>query len=142
LLLLPVGDFQIKSLDLVGTLAAPKELEKIAGLTALRELYLPGPMWTPVSDSQLDANDALKALTGLKNLERLYFSLHFLPTYNVTDNTAVNLLWRTAMKSQHSRKEADMGTKQKTVIVTGASQGIGASVVQTFLDRGRRSQLT
>jgi NAD(P)-dependent dehydrogenase (short-subunit alcohol dehydrogenase family) len=29
-----------------------------------------------------------------------------------------------------------MGTKQKTVIVTGASQGIGAGVVQAFLDRG------
>src|SRR5260370_10290656 len=40
------------------------------------------------------------------------------------------------MKSRHSRKEADMGTKQKTVIVTGASQGIGAGVVRAFLDRG------
>ena len=29
-----------------------------------------------------------------------------------------------------------MGSKQKTVIVTGASQGIGAGVVQEFLDRG------
>ena len=29
-----------------------------------------------------------------------------------------------------------MGSKQKTVIVTGASQGIGAGLVQTFLDRG------
>jgi len=29
-----------------------------------------------------------------------------------------------------------MGTKQKTIIVTGASQGIGAGVVQAFLDRG------
>ncbi|HEY1950762.1 MAG TPA: SDR family NAD(P)-dependent oxidoreductase [Bryobacteraceae bacterium] len=29
-----------------------------------------------------------------------------------------------------------MGTKQKIVIVTGASQGIGAGVVRTFLDRG------
>ena len=29
-----------------------------------------------------------------------------------------------------------MGTKQKTVIVTGASQGIGAWVAQAFLDRG------
>src|SRR5580658_2991395 len=28
-----------------------------------------------------------------------------------------------------------MGSKQKTVIVTGASQGIGAGVVQSFLDR-------
>jgi NAD(P)-dependent dehydrogenase (short-subunit alcohol dehydrogenase family) len=29
-----------------------------------------------------------------------------------------------------------MGSKQKTVIVTGASQGIGAGVVETFLARG------
>jgi NAD(P)-dependent dehydrogenase (short-subunit alcohol dehydrogenase family) len=29
-----------------------------------------------------------------------------------------------------------MGSKQKTVIVTGASQGIGAGVVQEFLNRG------
>jgi len=29
-----------------------------------------------------------------------------------------------------------MGNKQKTVIVTGASQGIGAGVVRAFLDRG------
>jgi NAD(P)-dependent dehydrogenase (short-subunit alcohol dehydrogenase family) len=29
-----------------------------------------------------------------------------------------------------------MGTKKKTVIVTGASQGIGAGVVKAFLDRG------
>src|SRR5258708_1107707 len=40
------------------------------------------------------------------------------------------------MKSRYGRKEADMGTKQKTVIVTGASQGIGAGVAQAFLDRG------
>lgn len=29
-----------------------------------------------------------------------------------------------------------MGNKQKTIVVTGASQGIGAGVVQGFLDRG------
>lgn len=33
-------------------------------------------------------------------------------------------------------KEADVASKQKTVIVTGASQGIGAGVVRSFLDRG------
>jgi hypothetical protein len=35
-------------------------------------------------------------------------------------------------KSRGSRKEAELSTKQKTVIVTGASQGIGASVVPAF----------
>jgi len=40
------------------------------------------------------------------------------------------------MKADIAEKEADMGSKQKTVIVTGASQGIGAGLVQTFLDRG------
>jgi NAD(P)-dependent dehydrogenase (short-subunit alcohol dehydrogenase family) len=50
---------------------------------------------------------------------------------------------RREFRSQASRaslmpqpKEADMATKQKTVIVTGASQGIGACVVQSFLDCG------
>jgi NAD(P)-dependent dehydrogenase (short-subunit alcohol dehydrogenase family) len=33
-------------------------------------------------------------------------------------------------------KEAAMASKRKTVIVTGASQGIGAGVARSFLDRG------
>src|SRR3989441_3087857 len=33
-------------------------------------------------------------------------------------------------------QESYMEREQKTVIVTGASQGIGAGVVQAFLDRG------
>jgi NAD(P)-dependent dehydrogenase (short-subunit alcohol dehydrogenase family) len=34
------------------------------------------------------------------------------------------------------QQENEMASKQKTLIVTGASQGIGAGVVQSFLDRG------
>src|ERR1700739_2216785 len=40
------------------------------------------------------------------------------------------------LSSQATAKEADMATKQKTVIVTGASQGIGAGIARAFLDRG------
>jgi Leucine-rich repeat (LRR) protein len=48
-------------------------------------LSLPGPIFTPYSDSTLDANLALKQVAGLTNLERPSFSLHFLPTYTVDD---------------------------------------------------------
>jgi NAD(P)-dependent dehydrogenase (short-subunit alcohol dehydrogenase family) len=38
-------------------------------------------------------------------------------------------------RSRH-RQEKEMASRQKTIIVTGASQGIGAGVAQAFLDRG------
>jgi NAD(P)-dependent dehydrogenase (short-subunit alcohol dehydrogenase family) len=38
--------------------------------------------------------------------------------------------------SLSTAKEADMDSKQKTVIVTGGSQGIGAGIVRSFLDHG------
>ena len=82
---LPAGDVRITGLDLTNTLIDPTDLRRLSGLTALRELYLPGPSWNPASGSRLDANEELKNLAGLVNLERIYFSLHFLPTINVQD---------------------------------------------------------
>src|SRR5580693_2953445 len=82
---LPPGDIRITGLDLTNTLIDPTDLRRLTGLTALRELYLPGPSWNPASGSRLDANEELKNLAGLVNLERLYFSLHFLPNVNVRD---------------------------------------------------------
>src|SRR5579862_5445786 len=95
---LPAGALHITGVDLTNTLVEPQELEKIGGLQGLRELYLPGSSWTPFSDSPLDANDQLKWLGGLKNLERLYFSLHFLPTYNVADKGLALLAGLTQLK--------------------------------------------
>jgi len=82
---LPAGEIRIIGVDLVGTLIEPKDLEKISGLTRLKELYLPGPIWNPGAGSFLDANEELKFLAGLKNLEKLHFSLHFLTNVNVQD---------------------------------------------------------
>ena len=82
---LPPGPLLITGVDLTNTIIEPRELEEISGLTGLRELYLPGPSWTPRSDSPLDANEALRYIAALKDLRRLYFSVHFLPTYNVND---------------------------------------------------------
>jgi len=82
---LPPGDIHIVGLDLTNTLIDPADLRRFTGLASLRDLYLPGPSWNPASGSRLDANEELKNLAGLVNLERLYFSLHFLPNVNVRD---------------------------------------------------------
>src|SRR5262245_27683562 len=59
---LPAGEIRLSGIDLTGTLIDPKDLEKLAGLTNLKELYLPGPIWNPASGSRLDANEQLKLL--------------------------------------------------------------------------------
>src|SRR4051812_1681253 len=82
---LPAGDLQLTGVDLLGTTISPKELQRLTGLTGLRELYLPGAIWTPGSGSKLDENLSMKYLAELKTLERLEFSLHFLPYFNITD---------------------------------------------------------
>src|SRR5687768_9102621 len=74
---LPSADFRITGADLTGTLILPTDMEKLGALKDLRELYLPGPIWNPGAGSRLDANEQLKFLAGLSNLERLDFSLHF-----------------------------------------------------------------
>jgi Leucine-rich repeat (LRR) protein len=95
---LPAGEVRIIGVDLVGTLIEPKELEKISGLTGLKELYLPGPSWNPGAGSRLDANEELKFLSGLKNLEKLHFSLHFLTNVNVQDKGIAHLTGLTKLR--------------------------------------------
>ena len=79
------GEIHITGVDLFGTLVEATELEKLSGLSGLKELYLAGPMFNPASGSRLDANAQLKFLAGLKSLEKLSFSLHFLTHVNVQD---------------------------------------------------------
>ncbi len=82
---LPAGTLSLTGVDLSGTVLAPKDLEHLAGLEHVRELYLPGSAFTPGAGSKLEGNTDLKVIAGMKELERLQFSLHFLPYFNVTD---------------------------------------------------------
>src|SRR5262245_23206567 len=95
---LPAGELRIIGVDLVGTLIEPKDLEKRSRRTGLKELYLPGPSWNPGAGSRLDANEELKFLAGLKNLEKLHFSLHFLTNVNVQDKGIAYLTGLTQLK--------------------------------------------
>lgn len=95
---LPQDELQIRGLDFTNTTLDPGDLEKISLLTGIRELYLPGPSWNPGSGSRLDANDQLRFLSGLTNLKRLYFSLHFLANVNVQDKGFAHLAGLTQLE--------------------------------------------
>src|ERR1700757_5212018 len=94
---LPAGDIRITGVDLTGAVMSPVELEKLAGLTSLRELYLPGPIWNPGGGNE-DSNDVFKSLATLKNLQKLYFGWHFNAQINVRDTGIANLVGLTEMR--------------------------------------------
>src|SRR5882757_345991 len=53
---LPADDFHITGVDLTGTVLDPKELSNLAGLTSVRELFLPGSAFTPGAGSKMEGN--------------------------------------------------------------------------------------
>ncbi|MBW8885203.1 MAG: hypothetical protein JF612_10625, partial [Planctomycetia bacterium] len=59
---LPVGDFHLELVDLVGTNILPPDLKWLTGLTRLKVLNLPGPMWNPSSGATIDYSRNLKHL--------------------------------------------------------------------------------
>ena len=94
---LPAGDFRIVGVDLTGAVMVPGELQKLGTLTALRELYLPGPIWNPGGGNE-DGNEVFKALAGLTHLEKLYIGWHFNAQINIRDNGIRHLAALTEMK--------------------------------------------
>src|SRR5262249_21189227 len=82
---LPAGDIQVTGVDLTGTVLDPTDLQKLTSLTHVRELFLPGSAFTPGAGSRIEGNAELKVIAGMTNLERLQFSMHFLPYFNVND---------------------------------------------------------
>ena len=61
---LPAGEFHIAAIDLTAAVMHPVELRKLAGLTHLRELYLPGPIWNPGAGNE-DKTGVFQALATL-----------------------------------------------------------------------------
>jgi Leucine-rich repeat (LRR) protein len=95
---LPESPFRLEAVDLIGTIVEPSEFSKLSQCTELRELLLPGPSFNPGAGSRLDANDEFRHLAGLRNLEKLHFSLHFLTNINVQDKGIALLKNLTGLK--------------------------------------------
>src|SRR5262245_41834414 len=51
---LPAGDFSVELVDLVGTNILPPDLKWLSGLSRLKILNLPGPMWNPSSGATIE----------------------------------------------------------------------------------------
>src|SRR4051812_49454352 len=50
---LPANDFSLELVDLVGTNILPPDLKWLTGLSRLKVLNLPGPMWNPSSGATI-----------------------------------------------------------------------------------------
>ncbi len=88
---LPAGEIRIVGIDLTGCVMHPAELVKLSGLLSLRELYLPGPIWSP-GGARENATEAFQALSTLKNVQKLYFGWHFSSQIDVRDPEIRQLL--------------------------------------------------
>ena len=82
---LPAGDFHLELVDLVGTNILPPELKWLTGLTRLRVLNLPGPMWNPSSGATIDYSRDLRHIAGIPTLEELTFSYTYLESIKFED---------------------------------------------------------
>src|SRR5262249_22038253 len=64
---------------------------KLSGMTGLRELYLPGPVWNPGGGNE-EASGAFKAISTLTGLQKLYVGWHFNGSISIRDNEIKQLL--------------------------------------------------
>src|SRR5262245_32716081 len=83
---LPAGDFHLELIDLVGTNILPPDLKWLTGLTLLKVLNLPGPMWNPSSEATIDYSRDLKHIAKLPTLEELTFSYTYLESIKFVDS--------------------------------------------------------
>ena len=82
---LPAADFHLELADLVGTNINPPDLQRLSGLTQLKTLNLPGPMWNPSANSNTDYSRELRHLASIRSLEELTFSYTYLESINFED---------------------------------------------------------
>src|SRR5262249_1109267 len=61
------------------------DLQRLTGLSHLKILNLPGPMWNPSAGSSTDYSRELRHLAGIRSLEELTFSYTYLESIKFED---------------------------------------------------------
>src|SRR5437016_5947360 len=83
---LPDRDFRIVVVDLHGTVIEPRQLQEIAKLEHVRELYVPARVWSPVSDVKAPFSDeSFQYYQGMKQLETFSAGLTTLAWLDIGD---------------------------------------------------------
>src|SRR5207248_8390696 len=83
---LPERDFRIVVVDLHGTVIEPRQLQEIAKLEYVRELYVPARVWSPVSDVKAPFSDeSFQYYQGMKQLETFSAGLTTLAWLDIGD---------------------------------------------------------
>lgn len=106
---LPAGDFRVEVLDWVGMNVDPPDLERLTGLRALKELHLPGPLWSRNADGGRDGSRDLKYLSPVSTLEVLTFSYHFLDSIRFRDAGLEEIKGLTGLRELVLRQTAVRG---------------------------------
>src|SRR5712692_1529362 len=83
---LPSGDIQLEVVDWLGVNVDPPDLERLSGLTGLKELHLPGPIWNRNVDGGRDGSRDLRFIDSIHTLESLTFGYHFLDRIRFKDD--------------------------------------------------------
>ncbi len=113
---LPVGEIHIAAIELTAGVMRPVELRRIEGLTHLRELYLPGPIWNPGAGKE-DKTGVFEALATNTGVERFAFGWHFNSSIEVKDADIGKLAAWSNLKqlrcSQCSLAKIDLSTFSK-----------------------------
>src|SRR5262249_36842754 len=65
---LPPGDIRVTIVDWVGVNVDPPDLQRLSGLTHLKELHLPGPIWNRNADGNRDGSRDLRYLADIPTL--------------------------------------------------------------------------
>src|SRR5438552_4755554 len=96
---LPDRDFRIVMVDLHGSVIEPKQLEAIGKLEHVRELYVPGRVWSPVSDVKAPFSDeSFQYYQGMKQLETFSAGLTTLAWLDIGDEGVKRLAPLTQLK--------------------------------------------
>jgi uncharacterized protein YjbI with pentapeptide repeats len=96
---LPDGAFRITGADLYGTPTVPKDLERLAALTELRDLFVSSKTYNPSSGTKgALADESFQYLAKLPKLERFHVSLHFLPHVDISDAGWTHMAQQTQLK--------------------------------------------